>query len=1551
MAEVSVSVIGKDLLSASFNTMQSSVAKLSTEVLNLGSRAVSPVTIALGNLLSDVVKNGVNAINNLKSTIESFSFIRLNMEMEMTRSSFTTLLKSGDEANKMLETLRQYANFTPFEFSQLTAATKKMLAFGFSAKEITTDFMGIGTGLLDVVGNAASALGAGQEGIDRITRALGQMRGLARVSAEDMNQLIDVGVQGYQILAEQLGMTVKEVRDAMKKGAIDAETGIKALLNGMMQQYGGGMASFAQTAEGMSSTLNDYIKDIQRTFGEIAYKEYRLLLTEVNRLVSSPSFAKFAQMLGVVFGGAIKRLSDDILKPAIQRMTTFVNQLGETDAAMQSFFNGLSQRIYPFFALFREFGNAIMKAVGIVTQFVRAIIDTAKAQQAISWLMRQVAKATEIFFDFADKTNVSGAAMAGFAMKVVDAVEPAALAIVRFTPVLKELGLIVAATVKEIFKLNGTQTVWRGLIDVYTNLSGTFDQLVPRLRAFRESIPELAQNIIASLSPARAVLSGFMDTIKSSVTFLVAFVKEVVGMRATQSTLASIPERLNQFAAALHNVARGIDDLTTKLPAFFQYIQTLPDTIRATVQSFLSLPSLIDDIKARILGLATEAVQALPPMSVVLDAVKEKFIMLAKSAFQFVTQYSIVGKVMNTAYEVFTRVGNALNPFIQFFMDFVQAILSAVGVSANMNDFFGSLAAGVGRVLSAIAGVLPSVDSMTTVFTAIATIVKAGFPIVIQLIGEVTNVLVQLSKQVTDVLPSVSPLISTIISVASGLLSELLTLIPDIASAAQRLAGDVLQVVDAVRPFKDMIVPAIESFILIMGAMQGASMAPMVAGMVVLSKHVGTLRTVLQDVLGALSSFVTIAASFSENVTPTLDRLLPAFRGLLDVAVELARVIGDNLAPVINTLSSILSPVLNALIGFNQAVAPMVAAFLQLVNTLLTAVAPFATEEMISVISWLTQGAGALTNFMNVASEAVRTGDFSTLSNMIKEGSSTIIRALGELVRSLLSPENVAWALTEGRVNLMIAIKNTLEEIFGGSIDEVSQKIPGWISGAKQYLDEFIPELLNGLSNSWTLLSNEFNISPNGILNAFSTMWDSIAPTISNLPQMIGDAWRDNAPAIQNGISVAWEWIKDQLRRLWNWIETDGMQGLDTAIRGLISLFSSGGWNDFMNEADRSITEAMGAIGELAGKMLVTALFDYLPSIVAQLLKFVFQLTRLVSNGMNNLISGLIQGMLRIIGMDEAADKVKAFFEGQINATRNAVNFISEALDRFTNFWNSIDITGTFRNFVRLVSEYFSTIFPKWLAGLAQIPEMLLNTASIGIKRALTDMVTVIQNAITSITDNTWGLSGVSDSVRATFQNMRDSINNIGGSLEGQMNAVSNWMENMNQVEQMTADLIRNNGRIVSYGIQQNNRAIQETAKTVEYAASKVNEADLDEFTASINRAQSQLRTQMASSAQVLTGTVGNMFESVGQQIANGIYDGFMSTWPLVADAIQSAIQSVSTPLSTVPSSTPNISSTGSVSTVNNKNVNLNVTINQTTSTTPVENLRYAQALANARIY
>lgn len=181
-------------------------------------------------------------------------------QSEQTEVAFTTLLKNAELAKKTIADLEKVAAETPFEFRGLANAYRMLLAFKFGLQDIPN--------MLRIVGDASSALGLGQEGIDRINLALGQMRAKQKVSAQEMNQLAEAGVNAWQYVADAIGVTTKEAMNYAEQGMLDANDTIKAVLAGMDKDFKGGMEKQAHTLLGLFSTLKDTLYFTMRDVGK-----------------------------------------------------------------------------------------------------------------------------------------------------------------------------------------------------------------------------------------------------------------------------------------------------------------------------------------------------------------------------------------------------------------------------------------------------------------------------------------------------------------------------------------------------------------------------------------------------------------------------------------------------------------------------------------------------------------------------------------------------------------------------------------------------------------------------------------------------------------------------------------------------------------------------------------------------------------------------------------------------------------------------------------------------------------------------------------------------------------------------------------------------------------------------------------------------------------------------------------------------------------------------------------------------------------------------------
>jgi hypothetical protein len=663
---------------------------------------------------------------------------------------------------------------------------------------------------------------------------------------------------------------------------------------------------------------------------------------------------------------------------------------------------------------------------------------------------------------------------------------------------------------------------------------------------------------------------------------------------------------------------------------------------------------------------------------------------------------------------------------------------------------------------------------------------------------------------------------------------------------------------------------------------------------------------------------------------------------------------------------------------------------------------------MMAALDWLARATNNLANFLLVVRDALRTNDFSTLGNMIGNFARSAAEGLSTLFGNLLSPENVTYALVTGKTVLIDFIIRTLSEILTGAINAVSQNLPQWVQNGSTYLRELVPLLIQSLKDSWNTLSNTIQLSGDGLANALGNLWntiksisglesDNVASMIGNLPNQIAAWWTDNLPAIQdgmnsimnaviNGYNNTWDWIKsnigsrEQFTQLSNDLSVSfqnfyretvdkGYEMLGNFI-GAITTFLTG---PQLAAAMKKVQENLGwgaeelgfrigvIIGDLIETIMVngrTAVMNFVqlilnegPSLIAALLSFVESILATLNITILRAIQGLIEGILASLGLTDWIPAVSAFFDGLVRMISENSRMVQDILNNFANWWRSLELGTMLRNFIEFATNFASQVMPRILAIMGRIPELLINMTSVSIKTAMTDMITTLQNAVTAITDNI-GLDSVSNYVRNSFQNIRDSINDLGGPIEAQMDFVRQFNEYVRDIGMQNQQLMQQYGFSNASSTRAMSATIERAATTISKATATVNKADLGEFAQNLSNSQGQMRNALVQISNTLSGEAVSLFTPVGTRIAQGVLDGFLLSMPAVESAMRNALDGISSNLS-LSSSAASPSSRGisSISTVNNKNVMLNLTVNQTAPQSLVENIRYAQALATSRIY
>ena len=250
-------------------------------------------------------------------------------QMEQTRIAFTTLLKDGEKAKSFLSELEKFAASTPFELPGVLDASKRLLAFGFSAEQVIP--------ILTAVGDSAAALGIGEEGIQRLTLAIGQMQAKGKVSAEEMLQLAEAGVPAWEMLANKIGTDIPTAMDKASKGQIPAAEGIQAVISGMNSKFGGMMEQQAQTVNGTMSNIQDSVTQSMVVIGDEIIEAFDIkpklkgaqdALGEFTEKVKSIGLADAVREIPSGFAGSMAVIAGAALGVAIPAIVALVGTMG-----------------------------------------------------------------------------------------------------------------------------------------------------------------------------------------------------------------------------------------------------------------------------------------------------------------------------------------------------------------------------------------------------------------------------------------------------------------------------------------------------------------------------------------------------------------------------------------------------------------------------------------------------------------------------------------------------------------------------------------------------------------------------------------------------------------------------------------------------------------------------------------------------------------------------------------------------------------------------------------------------------------------------------------------------------------------------------------------------------------------------------------------------------------------------------------------------------------------------------------------------------------------
>lgn len=366
----------------------------------------------------------------------SIASVQAAAQMRQYEIAFQTMLKSAEAGTQMLRDLQQFAAETPFDVPGVVSAGQQLMAFGFKAEEIIP--------MLTNLGDAASGLGMGTEGVSRLAYALGQMQTSGKLNAQDMMQLTSAGISAWDMLAQAAGKTVAEMKDLCSKGAIDSKAAVQTIVAGMNEQFGGMMAKTSDEVAGLLANIEETAGNTSAAVGKYLTEAFNIkgILKDVSdRLGEFQQKMQTATEQGKSMGDVIKECVPAPVIAAIGAFAAVLVVVSVAAVATLGAVLGLSAGIVAagaaigaaialIIVYWDDLANAVKAAVqGILDTVV--IIGTAVTEAilgVVRWILDTIGDMwaditgdhNNWFNDFADMLGDAMDAVEDFARKAIE---------------------------------------------------------------------------------------------------------------------------------------------------------------------------------------------------------------------------------------------------------------------------------------------------------------------------------------------------------------------------------------------------------------------------------------------------------------------------------------------------------------------------------------------------------------------------------------------------------------------------------------------------------------------------------------------------------------------------------------------------------------------------------------------------------------------------------------------------------------------------------------------------------------------------------------------------------------------------------------------------------------------------------------------------------------------------------------------------------------------------------------------------------------------------
>ena len=242
---------------------------VSTEALQQETKAAEDKIHDLGNATKSETEKmdaslkkiaaGIGAYFSIQQLTQFESkVISIRSEMESLQTSFKTL--AGEQVGgELFEQIKEYELRTPMIMQELASGAQTMLAFNIPAQDVMQHLKAIG----DI------SMGDSEK-FKSLTLAFSQMSATGKLMGQDLLQMINAGFNPLQVISEQTGKSIGQLKEEMEKGAISTKMVQDAFHAAASEggQFNGMLEAQSKTLKGAISNLEGAWQYMLNDIGE-----------------------------------------------------------------------------------------------------------------------------------------------------------------------------------------------------------------------------------------------------------------------------------------------------------------------------------------------------------------------------------------------------------------------------------------------------------------------------------------------------------------------------------------------------------------------------------------------------------------------------------------------------------------------------------------------------------------------------------------------------------------------------------------------------------------------------------------------------------------------------------------------------------------------------------------------------------------------------------------------------------------------------------------------------------------------------------------------------------------------------------------------------------------------------------------------------------------------------------------------------------------------------------------------------------------------------------